>query len=295
MQSGDNSRSEGLDSIGLGGEDPTETLPVVGAGDPAPGNGADEGEKKKSKKGLAGTRLVALVAIVAVLALAAGAVLMRFVISPAELAARTEPPEAGPVTVPIESRSIENKVTIRGEVTYADSVEAMIEVSGMSERAVVTGRIPETGAELKAGDIALEIAGRPVVVLPGELPVYRTLSEGMKGPDVLQLKKALKSLGYKIKNAKNNEFDSSTASAIKQLYDKLGYAAPTGGAEAQAEVKAAKDGVRIAESGLSQAKKTLSSSQREAQGRQEGDRLAGRGRGGRERRPRGRARVAGCA
>lgn len=260
MSSGEESPGKALDDIGLGEENPTETLPAVDATSETADTGdGDSGEdtKKKTKKGWAGTRLVALVAVVAVVALLLGAVLMRFVISPAELAARTEPPEAGPVSVPIESREIRNTVTIRGEVTYADSVEAAIEVSGMTERPVVTGRVPEMGAILNAGDIALEVAGRPVVVMPGELPVFRTLSIGMKGPDVVQLKQALAAMGYEISDVENNEFDASTANAIAALYDKLGYAAPTGGEEAQEALKMAQEGVRTAETGVEQAKTSL--------------------------------------
>lgn len=251
-QSGDESRDGGLSGLGLGDDTPTQALPAV-ALNPDSEDGASE-KGKKTKKGWAGTRLVALVGVVAVVALLLGALLMRFIISPAELAARTEPPEAGPVSVPIEMREIRNTVTIRGEVTYADSVEAVIETSGMTDRAVVTGRVPEMGAILNAGDIALELAGRPVVVLPGDLPVFRTLSIGMKGPDVLQLKEALASMGYEIADKANNEFDTSTANAIAALYDKLGYSAPTGGEEAQEQLRAAQDGVRSAESGVAQAK-----------------------------------------
>lgn len=255
MQSGDESRDQGLAGLGFGEEPLTPASPAVAqrsVPDGAPED-PDDGKKKK-KKGWAGTRLVALIAVVAVVALLVGALLMRFVISPADLASRTEPPEAGPVSVPIEMREIRNTVTIRGAVTYADAVEATIETGGMTDRAVVTGRVPAVGAVLNAGDIALEIAGRPVVVLPGDLPVIRTLTIGMKGPDVLQLKQALASLGYDIANKESNEFDAGTANAIAALYNKLGYSAPTGGEEAQELLRTAQEGVRGSETALEQAK-----------------------------------------
>ena len=81
----------------------------------------------KKPKVWAGTRLVALIAGVAVVSLLAGIAIMQFIVSPAELAARTEPPEAGPVTALVEERVIENSVTTRGEVTYADPVQVTID------------------------------------------------------------------------------------------------------------------------------------------------------------------------
>lgn len=108
--------------------------------------------------------------MVAVLSLLAGIALMRFIVSPAEQALLAEPPEAGLITAPIEQRVIENTVIARGEVTYDDPIDADIDTAGILERAIVTGHVPTPGSVLRTGDIALEIAGRPVIVLPGELP-----------------------------------------------------------------------------------------------------------------------------
>ncbi|WP_344030590.1 hypothetical protein [Leucobacter iarius] len=204
-----------------------------------------------------GSRLVALIAGVAVLSLLAGVVLMQFIVSPAELAARAAPPKAGPVTAPIEERKIENTVVSRGEVTYADAVDAQIDAAGLSERAVVTGQVPQSGKILKAGDIALEIAGRPVIVLAGELPAYRSMSIGQRGPDVLQLKQALTALGLSAGDTSNNVFEGDTSNAIGALYERLGYPAPVVPDSAQGATDA-ESGVRNAELALTQAQVTLS-------------------------------------
>lgn len=204
-----------------------------------------------------GSRLVALIAGVAVLSLLAGVVLMQFIVSPAELAARAAPPKAGPVTAPIEERKIENTVVSRGEVTYADAVDAQIDAAGLSERAVVTGQVPQPGKILKAGDIALEIAGRPVIVLAGELPAYRSMSIGQRGPDVLQLKQALTALGLSAGDTSNNVFEGDTSNAIGALYERLGYPAPVAPDSAQGATDA-ESGVRNAELALTQAQVALS-------------------------------------
>lgn len=178
---------------------------------------------------------------------------MQFIVSPAELAARTEPPEAGPVTAPIEERLIENTVITRGEITYADPVELEIDTATLSERAVVTGQVPEEGMILESGDVALELAGRPVIVLPGELPVYRSLSVGMRGPDVLQLKQALASLDIWAGDQESDVFQVDTAWGVHALYERVGYASETGGDEAQQQLRMAERAVRDAGVGVTQA------------------------------------------
>src|SRR5665647_3948758 len=84
---------------------------------------------------------------------------------------------------------------MRGDAIYEDPAEVMIETGDIGGPAVVTGQVPEVGANLDAGAVILEVAGRPVILLPGELPVYRTLRAGVSGPDVIQLKEALTALG----------------------------------------------------------------------------------------------------
>ena len=207
----------------------------------------DAGASTAPKPGWRGTRLVALLAAVAIVSLLLGIVVMQFIVSPAELAARTAAPEAGPVTAPVEERVIENTVVTRGEVTHAGAVEAQIEVAGMEERPVVTGRVPEAGDELKAGEVALEVAGRPVIVLPGALPAYRDLRVGLRGPDVTELKKALAGFDLWAGDPGTDIYDADTALAVGALYDRVGYAAQTGGDEAQEALRTAERGVRDAE------------------------------------------------
>lgn len=212
-----------------------------------------DGKAGKAPKVWAGKRLVALIASVAVLSLLAGVAIMQFIVSPAEMAARTEPPEAGPVTAPVEEKVIENTITTRGEITYADSVEVEIDTSFAEGRAIVTGQVPKVGDLLDAGDVALEVTGRPVIVLSGGLPAYRSLSIGMRGPDVVQLKKALDKLGYWAGDVDSDLFEWDTATAIGALYDDVGYEASAGGEEAQESLRSAQANVRSAEIAVTRA------------------------------------------
>ena len=187
---------------------------------PAEDRSADESQKRKPWQG---RRLVMLVAGVAVASLLAGIAIMQFIVSPAELAARSEPPKAGLVTAPLEVRVIANTVVTRADVSYAGAVNATIDTG--EERAIVTGRVPKVGSVLNAKDVALEVAGRPVIVLPGDLPAYRDLSIGSVGPDVAQLQAALIGLGYALEPT--DTFTEATSQAISALYTDLGYQPPS--------------------------------------------------------------------
>ena len=203
-----------------------------------------------------GNRTLWIVAASSALALVAGLVLGRFVISPLDAAAGAGAPEPGLVTVPVEYGELSNDVTLRGDVGYADAVELKLDTTSFEGAAIVTGQVPEVGAELSALSIALEVTGRPVIVLPGELPAYRTLTFGVSGPDVLQLKAALAEVGIEPGDRESDVFDEATANAVGELYRQAGYPAPTPEEGADA-VRAAEEGVRSAEQALADAQKAL--------------------------------------
>ena len=211
----------------------------------------------RPRRAWTGPRLVALIAGVAIVSLILGIAVMQFIVSPAEVAARTAAPEAGPVLAPVEQRSIENTVITRGEVTYADAVAVTLDAGAGEDRPVVTGHVPEVGTVFQQGNIALEVAGRPVIVLPGELPAYRTLSVGMRGPDVAQLKAALGALGFTSGDPATDTYDWDTASGVGALYEQIGYPAATGGPDAATALQEAERGVRDAGVGLAQAQAAL--------------------------------------
>lgn len=209
-----------------------------------------------------GNRTLVVLAGVAVVSLVAGLGLSRLVLNPAEAAARTAPPEAGPITVPVESRELSNDVTMRGDVVFDDAVDLRVETADLGERAVVTGQVPEVGADLDAGSVALEIAGRPVLVLPGGLPTYRTLRVGVSGPDVVQLKQALGALGIGAGDAGSDVYDAATAAGVTELYRRAGYPAPSPSPEAEDAVSGAEQMVRSAQAEVTAAQGALASAGR---------------------------------
>lgn len=201
------------------------------------------------------TRTITLVGVTAAVSLAVGLGLGRLVVSPAEHAANAAPPEAGPITVPVERRVLSNDVVLRGDVLYEDPTAVRIETGDLGGPAVVTGQVPAVGTEITPGAVVLEVAGRPVIALTGELPVYRTLRAGVSGPDVEQLKAALGELG--IAAGDGAAYDWATAAAVAELYARVGYPKPATDAETQGALDAAAEGVAAAEAQLAGAKRAL--------------------------------------
>ncbi|MDR6867362.1 hypothetical protein J2Y69_001965 [Microbacterium resistens] len=220
--------------------------------------GADGGPSRVSgwARVFRGNKGLWIGAAAAIVALVGGLLVGTFVLAPADAAG--DAPKPGLVTVPVEFGPLSNDVTLRAEVGYADAVEVTIDTSSVSGAAVVTGQLPAAGATFSALSIALEVTGRPVIVLPGELPAYRTLRYGVSGPDVLQLKQALVAVGIDAGDAASNVFDEATANGIAQLYAQVGYPAPSPANGAEDAYRSAQEGLRSAESAVASAEAQLS-------------------------------------
>ena len=203
------------------------------------------------------TRTIWVMALTAVISLGAGLGLSRMIISPADAAANAAPPVAGPITVPVELRSLANDVVLRGDAVYEDPASVTLETGDIGGPAVVTGGVPEVGATLDAGSVMLEVTGRPVILLTGELPVYRTLRAGVSGPDVLQLKAALTALGIDAGDPASSAYDAATASAVVELYARVGYPPPSAGEDAETAIDGAREMVKSAEESVASAQRAL--------------------------------------
>ncbi|WNB85648.1 hypothetical protein [Cellulomonas sp. ATA003] len=201
-------------------------------------------------------------AAVAVVSLGAGLGLSRMIVSPAEAAAAAAPPDAGLITVPVEQRVLANDVVLRGDVVYEDPVDVVLETGDLGGPAVVTGGVPDVGGTIDTGAVLLEVTGRPVIALPGALPVYRTLRAGVSGPDVVQLKEALVSLGIDPGDPADPEYDAATSAAVVDLYARVGYPAPAPDDEVKAQVQAAVDAVDAADDGVRLARADLATASR---------------------------------
>lgn len=87
--------------------------------------------------------------------------------------------------------------------------------------------LPEVGAELTSGSVVMEVDGRPVIALVGDVPAYRDLRDlpdDMTGDDVLQLEQNLAAMGLAEAHdvEVDGEFTWHTANALEALQAWIG-------------------------------------------------------------------------
>src|SRR5262249_60355514 len=85
--------------------------------------------------------------------------------------------------------------------------------------------LPADGDRADCGDVLYRVDDKPVLLLCGSTPAYRSLSEGDRGPDVSELNANLVHLGYATRaqlDPSSAYFSSETASALEKLQSKLG-------------------------------------------------------------------------
>ena len=201
------------------------------------------------------SRKVALGAVVlfAVLAGVIGWFAGRQIESPAEAAARVAPPPASLISVPVELQELSSAVVTRGTIEF-DQTE-VIEVTGSETGSSIITRLTKAeGDELVEGEVAVEVAGRPLLVLEGELPAFRSFTPGLEGPDVMQLEEALARLGLD-PGPVDGVYGARTEDAVEELYRQAGYQPPAVDIAAQGTLDAAQDRVGVAETALAQAQR----------------------------------------
>lgn len=219
-------------------------------------------------------RTLLVTAGIAVVALLVGLGAGQFIRSPADAASRAEAPDASAITVPVESRVLESKISTRGDAAFAGATEVELSLGDLASPAVVTGQVPQRGDELVEGEPLLEVIGRPILALAGELPMYRTLRPGMSGPDVEQLKQTLRRLDLN-PGGDDDQYTATTGQAVAALFDRAGYPAPEPDEEVAAEVEAAQDAVDAAQDALTAAEQALTAA---GSGPTESERVAAKNR-----------------
>lgn len=163
---------------------------------------------------------MAVVAVVAVVSAVIGWVAGQQIRSPAEIAADQAPPAPSLITVGVEFTELSQRLVIRGTVRSDQSTP--LSATSASGETIITRLTVEAGDELDEGDVAIEVAGRPIFVLEGDLPVFRSLTPTLEGPDVEQLEQALVRLGLD-PGTVDNVYDEDTADAVEELYRAAGY------------------------------------------------------------------------
>ncbi len=215
-------------------------------------------DESSSGAGLNRRRALGVVAAIAVLAASVGWIAGQRIKSPAAAAADAEAPDASLITVPVELRVLSSNVVTRGDITFSEESELSVQGSSVDGTAIIT-RLPKAvGDELAEGEVFVEVSGRPVMVLEGELPVFRNFAPGLVGPDVRQLEEALVRLGFD-PGAVDDNYDAATEAAVGALYEQLGYPAVGPSREEQESLTAARNRVLSAQQSVAGAQAELNS------------------------------------
>ncbi|GAB3962705.1 hypothetical protein GCM10029978_018730 [Actinoallomurus acanthiterrae] len=102
-------------------------------------------------------------------------------------------------------------ITVDGTLTYAAERRITAQAAGTVTSVPSQGRVVRQGGTLYAVD------RRPVVLMHGTVPLYRTLGPGVTaGPDVRQLENALQDLGYGDGLTVDRTFSAATARAVRR-------------------------------------------------------------------------------
>ncbi|HEY8093779.1 MAG TPA: peptidoglycan-binding domain-containing protein, partial [Acidimicrobiales bacterium] len=190
--------------------------------------------------------------------------------SPAEIAARTAPPEASLIAVPVEKRVLTSDVVVRGTVRYGAPQVVSLPTSALKPGKSIVSTAPVKGTELADGAVGFTVSGRPVLVMEGAEPAYRDLGPGAVGTDVQQLEAGLLRYGFD-PGPLDGVYDHQTELAVAAWYQSAGFA-PFGPTDEQLQASRAATGdvfsaqtdLISAKESLAAARGTLATSQQQA-------------------------------
>ncbi|MFC3493455.1 peptidoglycan-binding protein [Glycomyces rhizosphaerae] len=158
-----------------------------------------------------------VVAVTAVVIAAAGATAAALGFDPR---AFFEEAEAGatqetPATAEVVQQTLTETVTVSGDLGFGDVIGLDCLLNGTFTALPKVGDVIERGGRLYAVD------DKPVTLLYGSLPAYRSLTPGTEGSDVEQFEKNLSKLGYDGFTV-DDEYTDATADAVEEWQDDLG-------------------------------------------------------------------------
>jgi hypothetical protein len=119
----------------------------------------------------------------------------------------------------VQRRDLVATDTESGTLSYANPQTVFNRLSG-----TITS-LPNVGQLVKPGEALYHVSGAPVVLFNGTTPAYRDLTSGdSNGPDILQLNRDLRSLGFDPDHqiALNDTWQDATTTAVENWQSSLG-------------------------------------------------------------------------
>jgi Putative peptidoglycan binding domain len=127
-------------------------------------------------------------------------------------------------TVKVERRELSATVSEAGTLTYRARSDGL-PYSVINQARGIYTELPAAGQVISQGDVLYRVNDRPVVLLRGATPAYRTPSAGASGPDVAELNADLVALGYSTAaqlSPASASFGPATTTAVMKLQAALG-------------------------------------------------------------------------
>jgi HlyD family secretion protein len=207
---------------------------------------------------------IAAVVLVATTTLGAA----RVIKSPAQAAAEAVPPPPSVITARVERRVLVDTVVVRGMVSAEQTIDVLPR-GGADAPPVVTEVRVKAQDLVEAGTVLVEVSGRPVIALPGQIPAYRDLRPGSHGRDVRQLQTALQAQGFASTDPAGY-YGEGTKAAVSGFYHAKGYEPPPASDEDDQLLEEARDQVTQAQRALRDARTALELARQEATARPPG-------------------------
>ncbi|MEU9118795.1 peptidoglycan-binding protein [Streptomyces sp. NPDC048506] len=121
-----------------------------------------------------------------------------------------------PATTGITRTDLVQSKTVDGHLDYARRRTVKSPVEGTVTKAAEEGRTVRLGQRLYERD------ARPVILMYGQTPAFRAMKVGDRGPDVLQLERNLRDLGFGSGLYVDTRYDRGTEAAVKSWQKSLG-------------------------------------------------------------------------
>ncbi|MEC4016818.1 peptidoglycan-binding protein [Streptomyces sp. H27-D2] len=150
-----------------------------------------------------------VIAAVVILAVAGGGVAVTALAAPDKQGVRRDS-GLPPATAPLQRGDLSDSTQAEGTLGYAKERKLNAGAAGMLTW--VSG----SGSTAGRDDRLYEVDGKPVRLMYGTAPMYRTLKTGDKGDDVEQLEANLRDLGYGGWLTVDGTYTSGTADAVKR-------------------------------------------------------------------------------
>ena len=133
-----------------------------------------------------------------------------------------------PVDAAVERRAVVRDTAVQAVVAPSATIEVVPPAPSGTVRAVVTTPAPNPGERVRSGAAVGAVSDQPIFALDLSVPLFRDLSAGTAGSDVVALQHALSAAGYGPEEA-GGRFDWQTVEAVRAMYVAAGYEPPADG------------------------------------------------------------------